>query len=158
MPSLSELIEQYLGGPKELRTAVSGLSREQLMARPIAGKWSTLEVVAHLADFEPIFAERMKRIIASERPLLMAADENDFAARLSYHERDLEEELTLIETVRRSMARVLRSLPPDAIKRTGVHSERGLKTLEEMLLGAVNHIRHHVPFIEEKRRALLAAN
>jgi hypothetical protein len=154
MASVAELIEQYADGPKKLRAAVAGMNREQLMARPVAGKWSTLEVVCHLADFEPVLADRLKRIIALERPLLIGADENLFAGRLAYHDRDLEEELTLIEMIRRSTARILRVLPTDAWKRSGVHSERGLKTLEEMLTTAVNHIHHHLPFIEEKRRSI----
>ena len=46
-----------------LREAVAGLSTEQVRARPVPGKWSTLEVVCHLADFEPIYADRMKLVV-----------------------------------------------------------------------------------------------
>ena len=46
MPTPSELAEQYLAGAAALRQAVKGMTREQLVARPVAGKWSTLEVVA----------------------------------------------------------------------------------------------------------------
>ena len=45
MSNLSALIEQYLAGAAELRAAVQGMSRQQLLARPIEGKMSTLEVV-----------------------------------------------------------------------------------------------------------------
>ena len=83
MSTLQPLIEEYLAGPKQLRQAVAGMSREQTLARPIAGKWSTLEVVAHLADFDPILADRMKRVIAEDRPTLVGADENRFAAALA---------------------------------------------------------------------------
>jgi uncharacterized damage-inducible protein DinB len=154
MPSLNELIESYLAGPKALRGAVAGMTREQLTARPVAGKWSTLEVVCHLADFDPILADRMKRVIAEERPTLLGADENRFAAALAYHDRDPEEELTLIERTRSQLARVLRKLPAEALGRVGVHNERGPRTLEQLLTTAINHIPHHVRFIEEKRKAL----
>src|SRR5438132_2617695 len=97
MPSLAELIDTYLAGPQTLRQAVAGMSREQLLARPVAGKWSTLEVVCHLADFDPILADRMKRVIAEDRPALLGADENRFAAALAYHQRDLEEELHILD-------------------------------------------------------------
>ena len=40
------LIDSYLDGPQLLRKAVAGMSQEQLVARPIPGKWSTLEVSA----------------------------------------------------------------------------------------------------------------
>lgn len=154
MPSIPELIDSYAQGPAQLRRAVAGLTREQLLARPVPGKWSTLEVVAHLSDFEPILAERMKRVITHDRPPLLAADENLFAARLAYHDRDLEEELRIVELTRSQMARVLRSLPAEAFARVGVHSEKGERTLEQLLTVATNHIPHHLPFIAEKRKAL----
>jgi uncharacterized damage-inducible protein DinB len=64
MATLVQLIDAYLAGTTALRQAVTGMSREQLLARPVSGKWSTLEVVCHLADFDPILADRMKRVIA----------------------------------------------------------------------------------------------
>ena len=155
MPSPTELAEQYLAGAANLRKAVQGMSREQLQARPVPGKWSTLEVVAHIADFEPIILDRIKRIIAlGDTPLLLAADENQFAKKLSYHDRDVEEELALVDAIRRHAARIIRSLRQEQLEQTGVHDKRGLLTLEKIIQGGINHIPHHVAFIAEKRKAL----
>jgi hypothetical protein len=154
MSSLQRLIESYLSGIDMLRQAVAGMTREQLLARPVPGKWSTLEVVCHLADFDPILADRMKRVIAEERPTLVGADEKRFATALAYHDRDLGEELSLIEKTRQQMVRILRKLPEEALQRVGVHSERGPLTLEQLLTLTSKHIPHHVKFIAEKRRAL----
>jgi hypothetical protein len=154
MASAIELTKAYGVGPQKLRQVVHGLNREQLVARPIAGKWSTLEVVCHLADFEPIMADRMKRIIAEEQPQLIGASEVRFAAALAYQDRDLEEELAIIENTRKQMCRILGKLPAAAFQRVGNHNERGPLTLEGMLTSSINHIPHHVKFIEEKRKAL----
>ncbi|MFL5339479.1 MAG: DinB family protein [Gemmataceae bacterium] len=151
---MNEQIQNYLAGVETLKKAVAGLTPEQLKARPLAGKWSTLEVVCHLADFEPILADRMKRIISSHRPLLMGADEAEFAAALAYPDRDAGEELAIIENTRKQMAKILAKLPADAWQRAGVHNERGLVTLEQMLGLATRHIPHPVGFIQEKRKAL----
>ncbi|HZY89231.1 MAG TPA: DinB family protein [Gemmataceae bacterium] len=151
---LASMIDAYLAGPPALRAAVRGMGREQLVARPVAGKWSTLEVVCHLADFDPILADRMKRIIAEDRPQLLGADEKRFAAALAYQQRDLEEELAVIEHTRAQLARILRTLPDEALQRVGVHNERGELTLERMLSVATNHLPHHVQFIAAKRQAL----
>ncbi len=156
MATTQELAEQLLAGVAQLRQAVAGMTREQLLARPIPGRWSTLEVVCHIADFDPILVERMKRILAMapDTPLLLAADENAFVAHLKYHERDLEEELALIDVTRRQMARIIRLLSPEQLQLTGNHSKKGLQTLEKVIQAAITHIPHHLPFIAEKRKAL----
>lgn len=152
--SLSRLVDEYLKGPKLLRDAVAGMTREQLTARPVAGKWSTLEVVAHLADFEPVYGDRMKRILAEDEPTLFGGDPDRFAAKLAYHARDLETELCLIECVRQQMAAILRTVPEADFQRVGRHSEAGPLSLRTFLERITNHIPHHLPFIAEKRKAL----
>ncbi len=148
------LLEQYLAGPGLLRRAVSGMTRDQLLARPITGKWSTQEVVCHLADYEPIYADRMKRVIALKEPELLPGDPGRFAARLVYNHRDVEEELAIVELTRKQMARILRALKPEDSQRRGLHSRDGALTLENLLQRVTAHIPHHVQLIEEKRRAM----
>jgi uncharacterized damage-inducible protein DinB len=149
-----DLISAYESGPQRLRDAVAGLAPEQLRARPVAGRWSTLEVVCHLADCEQFFADRMKRTIATDRPLLLGAEGARYPEPLFYHDRDSGEELDLITRTRRQMARILRHLPAAAWSRTAVHSETELVTLRQMTLHAVRHQEHHLRFVAEKRRAL----
>jgi uncharacterized damage-inducible protein DinB len=154
MPAPSPLLDAYLAGPPMLRQAVSGMSQQQLVSRPVPGKWSTLEVVCHLVDSDQAWIHRMKRVIAEDRPLLIGYDERRFAAALAYHEHNLEEELAIFEQARQQMARILRTLPADSWSRAGVHSELGLITLQQHLQVEVDHVPHHVKFIAEKRRAL----
>jgi uncharacterized damage-inducible protein DinB len=153
-PAHVALIEDYLASLPRLRQIAADLSPDQLRARPVPGKWSTLEVVCHLVDSEQAWCHRMKRVIAEERPLLIGYDESRFTAALPYQENDLEEELTVLEATRHQMARTLRTLPDSAWTRTGVHSERGLITLMEMLRAEVDHVPHHIATIIEKRKAL----
>jgi uncharacterized damage-inducible protein DinB len=149
-----ESIDAFLSGITTLRKAVAGMSPEQLRARPVAGKWSTLEVACHLVDSDQIWSHRMKRVIAEDRPLLIGYDESRFTASLGYHERDLAAELDLMGAIRQQLAGVLRSLPESAWSRLGVHNEAGLLTLERMLELETEHVPHHVRTIVEKRRAL----
>jgi len=148
------LLEQYLAGPNLLWRAIAGMKKEQLLARPIPGKWSTQEVVCHVADYEPIYADRMKRVIALEEPELLKGDPQLFAARLAYNHRDIEEELAIIEWTRKQMVRILRMLTPVDFQRRGWHSRDGALTLEVLLQRITDHIPHHIRFIEEKRRAM----
>jgi hypothetical protein len=147
-------IDDYVSGPALLRTAVAGMTQEQLVARPIPGKWSTLEVICHLADFEIVYADRIKRIIAEDEPPLVSGDENLFVARLAYHQRNAEEELLLIALIRQHVAHILRPLKPVDFQRCGIHSESGPITLDTLVERITGHIPHHVRFIEEKRKAM----
>ena len=52
------------------------------------------------------------------------------------------------------MALIFARWPEALWARTGVHSERGLITLEEMLQAEVEHIPHHISTIIEKRRVM----
>lgn len=154
--SIAPLIDEYAAGPAALRKLVAGLSAEQVRERPIPGKWSTLEVVCHLADFEPVYLDRLKVILVQDRPTFFGRDENDFAAKFAYHQRDLAEELNLIESCRQSMTRILRTLPAADFQRLGVHNEAGEMSFESLLRRVTNHLTHHATFIAEKRAALLS--
>lgn len=148
------LIEQYLLGPEILRRSISGMSDDQLNAAPIPFKWSTRQVVLHLADVDLIYADYMKRVIAEEEPTLVGIDEKLYASRLAYEKRDVDEEVRLIKAVRRHMGRVLRAIDADDFNRKGIHSVDGPLTLADLLQCVTDHIPHHAQYIEEKRKAL----
>jgi uncharacterized damage-inducible protein DinB len=127
------LIDEYLAGPQKLRDAIDGMTDEQINAAPIPGKWSTRQIICHIADFEPVYANRMKLIMAEENPTMFGGDPDVFAAGLAYDERDIEEELQLLEAVRKHVARILKTLKPEQFERTGSHSEDGPISLKVLL-------------------------
>jgi hypothetical protein len=149
-----KLIEDYLAGPAILRKSVAGMTHEQLIARPIPDRWSTLEVVCHLADFEIVIADRIKRVIAENEPTMFNGDQDLFAARLAYQDREIEDELLLIELIRKQIARILGGLKESDYQRCGIHSEYGRLSLETIVQRVTSHIPNHVHFIEEKRAAM----
>ncbi len=148
------LLEAYLAGPDQLRSAVAGLSREQLIARPVVGSWSVLEVVCHLADTDANIVHRLKRVLSEERPVFNRVQPDMMLAALAYHSRDVEEELGIFDLARRQIGRILGASPPDAWERTGVVGDRGDRTVDQMIHGAVEHLAHHLEFVIEKRRAM----
>jgi hypothetical protein len=155
--SIPELIEAYARGASVLQAAIAGMSDAEIAARPVAGKWSTLEVICHIADFEPVYADRMKRVIAEENPPLMSGDPDLFLKHLAYDARDAAGEIAVIDSVRQQMARILRTLPGEAFARVGTHSRDGAVSLETLLRRITSHIPHHLKFIAEKRAALQIA-
>jgi uncharacterized damage-inducible protein DinB len=135
---LATLIDQYASGHSLIQQAVAGMRDAQIRARPIPGKWSTLDVVSHLADFEIVGLDRLSAVIAGVDPILPGRNE----------------QLQLIGICRSHATRILRSLTDADLSRRGIHSEAGPLTLDQLLVRVINHVQHHVPFIHEKRNAL----
>ncbi len=70
------------------------------------------------------------------------------------HNPDAQSRVWANSPLRRHAIRILRAQPPEAWSRTAVHSESGLLTLRQLVLQAIRHLQHHLPFIAEKRAAL----
>jgi hypothetical protein len=148
------VLDAYLEGSDRLRSVVTGLSREQLILRPIAGRWSVLEVVCHVVDTDVNIAHRIKRVLSEERPVFDRVKPDSMLAALAYHDREVEEELGVFDLTRRQIGRILRVSAPEAWNRTGVIGDRGDRTVGQMIKRALEHLAHHLEFIIEKRRAL----
>ncbi len=74
--TIADIITAYEQGIEVLaHAAFAGMTREQILAWPITGKWSTQELVSHLADTEIYFTDRIERTLMLDRPLLMDVDE-----------------------------------------------------------------------------------
>ena len=148
------IIDQYEEGIAKLRTAIARMSEADLKKAPIPGKWSTHQVIVHLADAEAAFADRVRRILAEDEPTLMAWDENRFVQNLHYDAQSAVDAIEIIALTRRQIVRLLRAVPAAALERTGNHSERGRQTVKDVLGYAVPHLEHHLKFVAEKRKAL----
>jgi uncharacterized damage-inducible protein DinB len=151
----SELIDAFEHGHKKYRQAIAGLSPQQMKAFPVPETWSIHQIVVHVADSHVIGADRMQRIIAMDYPILQSYDETLFTKNLHYHEQSIEDWLTIMELTGRQYARLLRCLPESAYARAGNHTEAGPMTLSQMLQRCVNHIEHHLKFVQQKREMVL---
>jgi len=149
-----QLLAAYREGAAVLRDAVEGMDATSLRARPIPGKMSSLEVLCHIVDSDQFMCDRIKRTIATERPLLVGVESADYPGPLAYHERDPELDLQLLAAQREQLAADLERLPAETWRRTAVHSEIGLVTLFDLVEHAVEHLEDHVARIAEKRAAL----
>jgi hypothetical protein len=147
-------IIRYLDGPSLVRAEIEGLTDAQLKTRCEPGKWSIHEVVCHLTDFEIVYADRIKRSLAEDRPTLFGGDPDAFCSALTYDSRSLETELQLMESTRRHVAEILKAIPAEAWEFTGQHSERGLVSVLEFVEGITNHIPHHLKFVAQKKERL----
>jgi uncharacterized damage-inducible protein DinB len=151
------VIDRFDEGGPLLVQSIHGLSPEQCRDHPIPGTWSIAELVAHLLDCDLVFAERMKRIIAEESPVLQAFDEQAWITGLLSNAMPVDEGAALFAANRKWMTRILRAQDEAGFVRAGEHSEKGMQTLAEVLVYATNHLDHHLKFLYAKRAKLGAA-
>lgn len=151
---ITALLDSYTSRADNLSKSIAGLSREDLLAFPVPGTWSIQQIVLHLVDSDLILADRMKRVIAEDNPLIIGFSETKFAARLHYHDQDAAIAADIFAKNRRLMSGLLARLPESDFQRTGIHNERGKLTLTDLVKNAADHLVHHLKFIHEKRRLL----
>lgn len=72
--------------PKQIAAAVSGLPDETLRYKPSPNKWCILEILAHLADIEILYAYRMRQMLADRDPVIAPIDQDAWAKNLGYME------------------------------------------------------------------------
>ncbi len=151
---MQTMIDDYAAGADALQKAIVGLSEDELNAIPLPGTWSIRQIVLHLSDAELVMSDRMKRVIAEDKPALEAYDESLFVQRLGYELADAELAAELFELSRHQMTAILQRLKLSDFAREGIHSERGPVSLANLLAGAVGHLEHHLRFLRDKRQMI----
>ena len=153
MKDRMEWIDRYARGAELIERAVQGLSEEELRYVPAPGAWSAKEIVIHMADSETVVVDRMKRVIAEERPPLRTMYQELWTRRLRYAELDHRPYLPLFKLLRETMAGVLRTLDEADFERVGVHDELGDITLQGLIVRYAEHAENHAAQIERNAAA-----
>jgi len=96
----------------------------------------------------------MKRVIAEDDPVLVAFDQDAWAARLGYNAIDMSEAVALFTANRRRTAAILRTVPDADFARSGRHTADGRVNLAGLLAVITNHLDHHLRFLYTKRANL----
>ena len=149
----AQLIDQYAAGPDEVRAALATAPNDAALdARPAPAEWSARQVVHHLADSETMSTIRLRRLLAEDGPLLLAYDQDEFAARLHY-ERPVEQSLAVFTAVRAANVELLACLADDEWARDGTHSDDGPYSVERWLAIYAAHGRDHADQIREAIRS-----
>ncbi len=147
-----ERIEIFVAGGQQLVEAYRGLTREQLLAVPIPGTWSLQQIAIHLLESDLIAADRMKRIAAMDRPLLVGYDETAFSQLPGASDLDAQMACELFACHREMLAVILRKLPDQSFARFGIHTESGKVTLSEMVDSYIEHLDGHMLHVLRKKQ------
>lgn len=143
-------IAQIAACPPVLRSAVEGLSDEQLDTPYRDGGWTVRQVVHHVADSHAHAYLRFRWVVAEDNPTIKTYDQ-DVWARFSDSKLPPEPSLKIVEGLHERWVAFLSSLPDDAWSRRATHPERGEISLDDLLDIYSDHGAHHAGQITDLR-------
>lgn len=134
--------------PDALSRAIQALRPAALRAPESPGKWSIVQVLAHLADSDLVWGWRVRLILAQDRPTITGYDQDAWANRLRYVDADANEALEMFSVLRRANLRLIERMSPADLRRVGVHAERGEESIEHLIRLYAGHDLLHLRQID----------
>jgi uncharacterized damage-inducible protein DinB len=137
-----------------LEALAGAAPEERWRTRPDGDAWAPVEVLAHLADFELIYAARLRAMLTMARPQLQAIDPAALARLAGYIDWPVALALERFRTRRRDTLELLRRCAAAELERTGIHSRRGAIDVADLVAGMLAHDTSHVGQIRQRLSAL----
>jgi hypothetical protein len=137
-------LEHLRSTGRDLVSLLSGVSDDHLTRSPSEEEWSATEVISHLADAELVYANRLRLVVAQDRPRLPWYDEQEWVARFGQLDEDARVTLARWRALRDSNVRLLEALVDAEWERAGIHDTDGLITVETIARRMVAHDRTHL--------------
>lgn len=130
--------------PTSIGTMLDLIPPDQVDARPDPERFTVREVIAHLADFEPVFRGRIERALNEENPQVELVDEDKRVVDGNYAGRGVEEWFILFAHERAQTVDLIEGLTPEQLKRTMSHPTLGTVTVEQKAALILGHDAYHL--------------
>lgn len=137
--------------PDAVRTAVEGLSDDQLDAPYRPDGWTVRQVVHHLADSHLNGYVRFRWTLTEDEPTIKAYDQDAWAELSDARHMAVASSLTLLDALHARWVRLGRSLSDADWARAFYHPKSGRMTLDGALALYAWHGRHHTAHITALR-------
>ncbi len=131
-------------GPKVVARIMEDLDPSVLDSPTAPNRFTPREVVAHLADWEPILRGRMQSAKDNPGGPVHAIDEGERAKQQKYGETDWKEQCRLFRERRAETIAWLRALKDEDWNLHAMHSERGRETIYDMANMFLGHDLYHI--------------
>jgi uncharacterized damage-inducible protein DinB len=136
-----------------LRSAVAGLTPQQLDTPYRPNGWTVRQVVHHVPDSHLNSYVRFKLALTEDAPMITPYDQTLWAM-LADAAAPVEASLALLEALHQRWARLLESMSEAEFARSFRHPELGLVRLDQSLASYVWHGKHHVAHITALRERM----
>jgi len=150
----SRHVEQITALPVKLRSALRGLSPQQLDTPYRDGGWTARQVAHHVPDSHMNAYIRFKLALTENVPTIKPYEEAAWARLKDSESTSVEVSLNLLEALHIRWVNLLRSMKAEDFSRKLNHPEAGVQTLDHVLALYDWHGNHHVAHITTLRERM----
>ncbi len=136
-------------GPRVTARLCRRLATDQWDTPTGPGRFSPREVLAHLADWEPIFLARMRQAVEEPGSVIEPYDEGQRAIDNDYAGQDPDSNLAAFGRSRGETLAWLKGLEPAQMESHVAHPERGSMTVADMANMLLGHDLYHLDQLSE---------
>ncbi|HXX79641.1 MAG TPA: DinB family protein [Ktedonobacteraceae bacterium] len=145
---------QIRGIPAFFREALLPSDDAAIRQRPAEGEWSAIEVVGHMIDKMQIWASRVERILAEERPILPGYDQDALVREHDYQHADPNVLFEHLSQACERYASIVEYVPTSALNHEGVHEEFGSMTIRQCIEATLDSVSVHLVQLRVAQDAL----
>jgi len=128
--------------PDAIASLLQAIGPAKTATSPAPGKWSPVEIVAHLADCEIAFGFRLRQTLAEENHVMQPFDQDKWAGH--YGGVNADDALATFTALRRwNLPLIAKALPASA-NRAVTHPERGTMTFLTIVETMAGHDLNHI--------------
>lgn len=138
------VLERLAAGPAAFAAALKGVPDDVLRRRTADGKWSMIEIAAHVRDIERVYQGRFSKMAFGDKPSFWMLDNDRAAEALKYAAADPAAVLKEFRRLREDTLSLLRALPHERWQKTGMHPEKGEMTVEQLAGRLADHTDAHL--------------
>lgn len=137
--------------PRKIELLIEELGGERLDQPLAPGKWSSREIICHLADCELAFSFRLRQTLAEEDHVIQPFDQEKWA--YTYAAYETREAINLFRAARGWNISLLRVLDDEQKERTVTHPERGAMTFWTIVETMAGHDLNHLAQLQTLARS-----
>lgn len=145
------LMESLAATPRDLARTLRRVGPDAALRRPDPAGWCIADVVAHLAELEGRYLERLRRVVAEDNPTVPSLHPDPAAHARA---RSLDELLAAFGAARATTLAFLAGLEQRDWARPLVHQTLGPTRLREQVQALVGHDNEHLEQIASLRERL----
>ena len=140
------IVDGIEGAPSVMKSVLGhlGPNDPRWDARPDPERFTLREMVAHVADWDPIFLGRVEKMKSESNPMLESVDEGALAIEHGYSNQDPVANLDRLAASRPKLVSALRSVSPEDWDRTGHRQFVGDVSLFQLATMIIGHDAYHL--------------